>query len=208
MPKKGSKRPDPKRAEKALMIRQAAYDCFSQRGYHDTAVDEICTAAGMSKGSFYWYFDTKQDVLLGILDSWAAEVEASMTQHFKAALTRKDRRSAVAEGLTLQHKKLKRLMPLWLDFLAQAQREPAIREGLNQFHRRIRSATQTLLASLVPGVFSDVELEALGTVVVGGFMGLMGLDAVDPESASFEQKITVFMQLLGHTSVDTQGSAK
>jgi TetR/AcrR family transcriptional regulator, transcriptional repressor for nem operon len=41
-------------------------------GYHSTSVDQICERAGVKKGSFYHFFESKTDLALAALDhSWA-----------------------------------------------------------------------------------------------------------------------------------------
>lgn len=40
---------------------------FAENGYHPTSVAEIVEGLGVGKGVFYWYFDSKDDLLLAIL---------------------------------------------------------------------------------------------------------------------------------------------
>ncbi|MDP3278559.1 MAG: TetR/AcrR family transcriptional regulator [Deltaproteobacteria bacterium] len=193
---------DEKRERRRIALRNAAYERFSARGYHLTTVDEICVEAGISKGSFYWHYDSKQAVLLAIVDGWAAEVELSLTEHFRGAIARADRRIAVTEGLRALAHRLRKLMPLWLEFLSQAQREPVIREGLSVFHRRVRRATHTMLSALVDNFQNTRESEALATIIVGGFIGLMSLELSDPSDVTFDREVESFMSLLGHSSIE------
>ncbi len=46
----------------------ASVELFGERGYHATSVQEIVTAAGVTKGAFYHYFASKDDVLVLIHD--------------------------------------------------------------------------------------------------------------------------------------------
>jgi AcrR family transcriptional regulator len=55
---------------------QAAMEVFAVKGYHGTAVDDIVAASDTSKGAFYHYFSSKQDVFLTLMDTLAAFVEA------------------------------------------------------------------------------------------------------------------------------------
>ncbi len=59
MPKKSSKNTKSK-------IVSAAWKLFYEQGYDDTTVDDIISLSGTSKGSFYHYFKTK-DELMGSL---------------------------------------------------------------------------------------------------------------------------------------------
>jgi AcrR family transcriptional regulator len=45
----------------------AAARLIAERGYRGTTVNEIVARAGLSKGTFYWYFSCKDDVLFAVL---------------------------------------------------------------------------------------------------------------------------------------------
>lgn len=42
-----------------------AFDLFLERGYEATTVQDVCTAAGISRSTFFRYFASKEDALLG-----------------------------------------------------------------------------------------------------------------------------------------------
>lgn len=56
-------------------ILDAAIDVFAQKGFHDTRVDEIVDASKTSKGAVYFYFPSKQDIFLAIIDKFAGLLE-------------------------------------------------------------------------------------------------------------------------------------
>ncbi len=43
---------------------EAARDQFVRRGFDETTVNDLCDAAGVTVGAFYFYFDAKEDLLL------------------------------------------------------------------------------------------------------------------------------------------------
>ncbi len=49
---------------------QAALRLFGERGYHATSLQDVIDAAGCSKGAFYHYFDSKEDLLLLFHDTF------------------------------------------------------------------------------------------------------------------------------------------
>ncbi len=55
---------------------------FAQRGLRGTTVDELARAAGISKGAFYRFFDSKESLLLALLD----EDELAMHAQIEAAI--------------------------------------------------------------------------------------------------------------------------
>lgn len=54
-------------------ILTAARELMLERSYTATSVDDICTAAGVSKGSFYHFFDAKEELGLAVLERFYRE---------------------------------------------------------------------------------------------------------------------------------------
>ena len=42
---------------------------MAEKGYQGVTVRDICERAEVSVGSFYWYFETKPDILRGMYES-------------------------------------------------------------------------------------------------------------------------------------------
>jgi AcrR family transcriptional regulator len=61
-------------------ILNAAINIFSKKGYHNTRVDEIVEASQTSKGGVYFYFPSKQDIFLGLVDEFANMLEFRLSK--------------------------------------------------------------------------------------------------------------------------------
>ena len=62
-------------------IVSAAWQLFHEKGYNKTTVDDIIALSGTSKGSFYYYFNTKDELLnslADILDEFYEDLEKTM----------------------------------------------------------------------------------------------------------------------------------
>ena len=66
-----------------------------ERGIEETTVDEIAKAAGVTKGTFYFHFAHKEDILLEI--GWAAA--EAMMQEAEAGMQRNRPTGAIVDGL-------------------------------------------------------------------------------------------------------------
>jgi AcrR family transcriptional regulator len=174
----GASDDDQKKAEKRTAIRRAAYRCFTKRGYHQTTVDDICEGAGISKGSFYWYYQSKQAIFHSILDTWGAEVEAELRRHLEGAIAAADALKAITAALESEVQRNRRIAPVWLEFFTQVQRDPEIRVGLVAFHERIRSAIARLLTEMTYGALGPDDGQTLAGLILTSFIGLMCDDLV------------------------------
>ena len=54
--------------DKNQVLKQAAYDVFSKKGYKATAISEVVKQAGMAVGSFYNYYASKEVIFLAIVN--------------------------------------------------------------------------------------------------------------------------------------------
>jgi len=61
-------------------ILEAAVKVFASKGYHDAKVDDIVSESKTSKGSFYFYFPSKQDIFLALSDTFADLLENRLTE--------------------------------------------------------------------------------------------------------------------------------
>lgn len=53
--------------ERKRQLVEAAVVLFTERGYAATRISDICEAAGVAKGLFYWYFPTKRELFIELV---------------------------------------------------------------------------------------------------------------------------------------------
>ncbi|MFD0733254.1 TetR/AcrR family transcriptional regulator [Planotetraspora mira] len=68
-----------RRAVRAELMAEA-WRLFAAQGFEATTVEEIAAAAGMSKRSFFRYFVSKEDLVLGNLEDVGREVAAALAE--------------------------------------------------------------------------------------------------------------------------------
>jgi TetR/AcrR family transcriptional repressor of nem operon len=56
---------------------------FREHGYHATGIQQIATAAGIPKGSFNYYFESKEAFALSVIDRYATKTEAGIQAYFE-----------------------------------------------------------------------------------------------------------------------------
>jgi AcrR family transcriptional regulator len=59
---------------------EASIRLFLRKGYAGTAVNEIASSAGVSKGGLYWYFKSKEAVVEAILDRYRDQFIEEITK--------------------------------------------------------------------------------------------------------------------------------
>lgn len=67
-----------KRAERRRTILETSLQVFSDKGYHHARVSDIIEAAGISRGTFYLYFDSKSAIFHELLDMLLKQIRANV----------------------------------------------------------------------------------------------------------------------------------
>ena len=137
---RGEARADARRRQ----ILEAAEACFRARGFHAATMAEIATAAGLSVGQIYRFFESKEALIEAICDLQMDELRDSV-----AAVEARD---GAAEAIRLMlikgFEKLRRpgTAALLLEVTAEAARNPKVAAVVQAHDRRIREAISDLIS--------------------------------------------------------------
>ena len=84
MPEAASPKPNKKallREDSIHRLTQAAFALIVDKGYHACSLQEIAEAAGLTKGAIFFYFESKENLLLQLLDLAEKHMVDPLIQH-------------------------------------------------------------------------------------------------------------------------------
>ena len=170
---KSHQSPETRRAE----LLDAAIVCFGRTGYNTTTIDHIAKEAGLSKGSVYRFFDSKDDILLAILDKFNREIN-TLTEEAMASTDQpleKIRLGLLAAISYLnQQKDMERV---WAEFMYNPLAKQTFAEMLDDYRADIESLIQ---AGIDSGDLYDQPVRAIADTILAFHSGLHEL-ALDDE---------------------------
>ena len=70
--------------ERKQQLVDAAMALFAERGYAATRILDICDAAGVAKGLFYWYFPTKLDLFAELVRTMRRRLRVAQAEAMTA----------------------------------------------------------------------------------------------------------------------------
>jgi len=73
-----------KKRDKRADILEIGTELISTNGFNATGIDPVLKRAGVPKGSFYNYFNNKEDFGLAIIDKFADEYDTKLASYFGA----------------------------------------------------------------------------------------------------------------------------
>lgn len=197
MPKIGPER----RAARREQFVSAAREAAAQRGYRALTVDDVCAAAGLSKGAFYAYFAAKQDLLAAMLDAEIAEVDTVLSALERSDTSQLDRvrsylQSMVVRGQDPAEEQLR--AEVWSRVAEDPQLAARLAEEVRS--RRVRLAAFAE-AGARDGEMVQVPANAFGAILVALVDGLLLHHSVDPAGFRWENVRKVVDILLDRLSL-------
>jgi len=72
------------KTKKTILI-NSAKTIFIEKGYDQTTVEEICTLAGVAKGTFFYYFETKQHIIYEMLRGQISDIKRDFLRELSYA---------------------------------------------------------------------------------------------------------------------------
>ena len=111
-PVQGQERRPPERYWELV---RAAGKLFEEKGYQGASVRDIAHAVGMTSGSFFYHFATKEDVLFAVLEGGMKEGLQVVERKLEAARTPRERLHALIAGhLEALHSQYSYAHKVWL----------------------------------------------------------------------------------------------
>ncbi len=180
---------------------KAAETLFARSGYDGTGVSEICEAAGVSKGAFYHHFATKQDVFLALLNGWLAGLEREMAALRDQSASVPDALRAMTAIVSGVLRDADDRLPIYLEDLIQARRDPTIWQATIEPYRRFRAFfAEMIRRGVAEGSLRPVEPDPAARAIVSLGIGLLLQALLEADerdhAASFDEGLRLALDSL------------
>jgi AcrR family transcriptional regulator len=183
--------------ERREQILEAATSVFSERGMHQARMDDIAAESGVSKGLLYWYFKSKDEIIVAIAERMFSREMSALTALAAQEGSAAEQLRACVDLMVFDVARLKPLLPLLYEFFSMILREKATQEimrtMIQQFFADMKKIIQR---GIDQGEFRQVNVHdtvvALGAVIEGTYL----IWAYDPELVDIEKHIRSGAELI------------
>ena len=175
------------REERRSQILDAALVVFSQKGYHATNVSDVAAQAGVSQGTIYWYFESKDELFHAALLSAFMDIGEDTLGSLSACNTATEKLNALAESMEGLADVAEGLFMLFLGYWSSSDR----REESAQIWIDLLKQYKDVVVAIVEegignGEFKPVDAEAVLKVGARACGSARKTDDEDPSGAEFE----------------------
>jgi len=191
-----SPRPDVSE-ERKNQILNAAEQVFTKKGLDSARMEDIAGETGLSKGTLYLYFKSKEDLIIAILErifgGLFTQLEAPKDSQFTAIEALWNFTDEAANDF----KKMLRMMPVAYEFMGLAFRNTVVQKALKRYFNFYMDALVPIIQRGVDsGEFRQVDPNEVALAAGAIFEGTILLWVYDRSRVDPEKHIRSSIKLL------------
>lgn len=171
-------------ADTRAELLDGATKVFAERGYQAATVDEIVAKAGLSKGTFYWHFDSKEQLFAALLEARVDRPVGALIEITRSAPEEAATAPVVSHGLAALFEQQRDLVLLLHEYWRAAVRDEQLRTRYLERQKALRDTLARALAArhARTAVPLAIPADALATAFIAMAEGLSREALLDPDS--------------------------
>lgn len=191
------------RQERRAQILDAARQVFAEQGFHAAKMSDIAQAIGVSQGTLYHYFRSKDDLFMALLLPWAERLAEAVRGLPETPSSATEKMWAMSRLAMAFFQADDELMPVLVEFWAYALHNPEANERFRGLFQVMQESCAAIIEEgVASGEFKPVDVQTLSVlplVVLDGvtvLASLIGKDLVEPVQVVEKTQQLVFDGLL------------
>lgn len=173
-------------AERKNQILDAAMVVFARSGFHEARMDDIVQEAGLSKGTLYWYFKSKEEIITAISQRLFATDIESVESLLKAEGTVSERLQQLIRERVQGLQEMSGVVAILVEFYAVALHQDGVRQFIKTYFQNFHDLLVALIQQGIErGEFRPVDATAAATALDAVFEGLIVRWLIDPDAVQW-----------------------
>lgn len=190
-----SPRPDVSE-ERKNQILEAATDVFTRDGLHKARVDDIAEEAGLSKGALYWYFKSKDEIIIAILDKLFEGEFSELHTLIASEGTATERLYQFVDSTVEEIQNWLKFVPIAYEFLGLVFRQKIVKQVFYKYFRGyLELLTKLIQQGIDTGEFKSADANGVAIAIGALVEGTILLWVYDAESVNVKKHIRFGMDI-------------
>ncbi len=191
-----SPRPDVSE-ERKTQILTAAPKVFTMHGFSGARMDDIVAESGLSKGAIYWYFDSKESIIIRILDQFFNWETTHLRDLLEREVSIQKKLEIFVETTIKDLNKIKPLMPILFEFWSLSVRKKTIHQAIKRYYQNFLDLIEPIIQQGIDqGELRQVNVSETAIALGAIFEGTILLYFYFPETVDFEKQFRSNLDLI------------
>ncbi|MDP7025729.1 MAG: TetR/AcrR family transcriptional regulator [Candidatus Marinimicrobia bacterium] len=196
-----------KEESRKSQILDAALEVVVEKGYADCRMDDIVETSGLSKGAIYWYYKSKKEVFLSLINHWVNKFGVTLNHIVEEDLSASDQLHELFAFFLDIYEKKPDVLKAELEFWALASRDPDFRKKTQAVYRELLELIEAIVSKGVEsGEFKNVEIKVAALSIMVNIEGIIWFALFDANGIKARHYIeTISDFILAGLTKNTKG---
>ena len=188
------------RAQRKTQIVQAALEVFVEKGYDAANVSDVAQKAGVSQGTIYHYFPSKDELLWAAYEAWEVQsLYGEIQQALDASSSPTEQLRMLAQTVGERMTQAAAMLPANVEFWSHLSRNEAVRQGFQRLFATLRGRLASIIQEgIAQGEFIEVNAEETASLLIAAYDGLILQWLADPQQVDWPALSQTLSHVLLH----------
>ena len=188
---------DTRQIQRKEQIMDAALKVIISKGYENSRMDDIVDLSSMSKGAIYWYYKSKKEVYLNLVNYWVIKYSTVINHIVEEDDSAADQLKDVFDYFILQYEQDPSAFKALVEFWSLAGRDEDFHKKVDRVYTKFLEFLERIInRGVKSGEFKnlDVRITALSIMVnIEGIIWFTLFDAHGLSAREYIKTITNFI---------------
>ena len=163
-----------KQLQRKAQILDAALAVIVQKGYENSRMDDIVASSKMSKGAINWYYKSKKEVYLSLVNHWVHNYSAVLNHIVDTDRSASDQLRSLFQYFIVQYEKDPVVFKALLEFWSMAGRDPEFNDKLQKVYSEFVNLISTIIQQgMDNGEFKNLDVDITAMSIMVNIEGIM-----------------------------------
>lgn len=170
-------------------ILDAALNVIVRKGYEKSRIDDIVAESSLSKGAIYWYYKSKKQVYLDLVNHWVFRYSATLN-HIIEEGSAADQLRGLFNYFTTQFHEDQEVFRALIEFWSLAGRDAEFRKKLDKVYTELLTLIETILQTgIQSGEFKDLDVHIAALSIMVNIEGIVWFTIFDAHRTNAKEYI-------------------
>lgn len=169
-------------------IMKAAEACFSENGFDLSGIAEVCERAGVSKGAFYHHFESKDALIIELLNQWMTKLDRYLEIASKSSEDSLDFFYSIERISKPAFSEAGEQLPVFLDLWVRSIRDERLRsKTIGSYNKYLQFFSRKIQESIDKNEINDINPDSASRLIIALIIGMLMQRLLDQENFDLQK---------------------
>ncbi len=178
-------------------ILNAALNVVARKGYSDCRMDDIVSEAELSKGAIYWYYSSKKEIFLSLVNHWVNRFGVTLNHIVEEDHSAEEQLKALFSFFLTAFEENSTVFKAEMEFWALSSRDEDFREKTNKVYHEFLGLIEGIIQRGVDsGEFKNLDEKVAALSIMVNIEGLVWLALFDSDGVTARHYVDTITEFI------------